>query len=115
MLVSSQAFPSRSVLVRINDVTRKRVSMFALKWKSFLIQLLNVLVLILPKFLSAKVDSSCLPLIVRKTCWSKHRVHEKLALTNFDSHRKCSQSWTTIFDIRIKDVGLLLTLALTQL
>ena len=41
--------------------------------------------------------------------------HEKLALTIFDSHQKCSQSWTTIFDTRIKGVGALLTSALTQL
>ena len=42
-------------------------------------------------------------------------LHEKLPLTIFDSHQKCSQSRTTIFDTRIKGVGALLTLALTQL
>ena len=42
-------------------------------------------------------------------------LHEKLALTIFDSHQRCSQSWTTIFDTRIKGVGALLTSALTQL
>ena len=42
-------------------------------------------------------------------------LHEKLPLTNFDSHQKCSQSWTTIFDTPVKGVGALLTLALTQL
>ena len=29
------------------------------------------------------------------------KLHENLGLTNFDSHQKCSQSWTTIFDTRI--------------
>ena len=41
--------------------------------------------------------------------------HEKLALTIFDSHQKCSQSWTTVFDTQIKGVGALLRSALTQL
>ena len=41
-------------------------------------------------------------------------LHEKLPLTIFDSHQKCSQSWTTIFDTQIKGVGALLTLALTR-
>ena len=40
-------------------------------------------------------------------------LHEKLALTIFDSHQKCSQSGTTIFDTQIKGVGALLTSALT--
>ena len=45
----------------------------------------------------------------------EHTLHAKLPLTIFDSHQKCSQSWTTIFDTRIKGVGALLSLALTQL
>ena len=40
-------------------------------------------------------------------------LHEKLPLTIFDSHPKCSQSWTTIFDTRINGVGALLTLDTT--
>ena len=43
-------------------------------------------------------------------------LHEDVALTNFDSYQKSSKlHWTTIFDTGIKDVGLLLTLTLTQL